>query len=65
MKEIKLKMSEEIFSEIQNDICVKHMCGSLYGTIDSFAYKIIKAIKEGQDECVLIMKKEKKKGKKK
>lgn len=65
MKEIILKIEDEIFTDLEQSIIVKGMVGGLFGTMDEFITLLVKAIRDGKETVTIIKKKKRKKKKKK
>lgn len=63
MKELLIKLDDDVYNDIRNMMNVKLICGSCYGEVDEFVFHIIKFIDKGEKEIYLI-KTDKKKGKK-
>lgn len=59
MKKIELHIDDKVFKELRSHVGIKGMCGNLYGVIDAFNVKIIKAIENGDKELHLSFKKRK------
>lgn len=62
MKEIKLKISDDLYSKLIIFLNIKEMCGNLYGIHDEFIHRIVKAIDAGDKELSINLKKKSKKG---
>lgn len=60
MKELKLKISNEVYSKLIKLLSIKEMCGNLYGIHDEFIHRIVKAIDDGKKELSLKLKKKEK-----
>lgn len=45
-----------MFKTIENLIGIKMMCGNIGGELDEFTCKVIKALKDGDEEIELVMK---------
>lgn len=56
MKEINLKISDQVYSELKTTIAVKGLAGALYGTVDAFITRLIESIEEGKDDLTLAFK---------
>jgi hypothetical protein len=56
MKEINLKISDRVYSELKSSIIVKGIAGALYGTADAFITRLIKGIEDGDSEITLAYK---------
>jgi len=63
MKEIKLILSDEVYSELKNDFIVKGVTGNLYSITDEFINKLLKHIENGATELALDFNKGKKRRK--
>lgn len=61
MKEIHLKIDDEIYKSIKNVMITKGICGNLYGEADEFLFLLIKSIEEDKKEITVIKKAKKKK----
>ena len=57
MKEINLKISDRVYTEVRSSMAVKGIAGSIYGTVDALVVKIIESVENGQDEVVVAFKK--------
>jgi len=56
MKELNLKISDMVYNEIKNEIGVKKLSGSLYGSLDLFIVKVVRAIEKGDVQIKLAFK---------
>lgn len=65
MKEINLKISDEVFDEIKSSIITKKICGSFFGSQDEFCNLIMVAIDKNMKIVSIIREKPKKKKRKK
>ena len=59
MKEIKLKISNKVLSELKRETWAMGLTQGLWRINDHFVGKILKAIEEGQEERVFKFKDEK------
>lgn len=50
MKEIKLKIDDNVFSKIRSTMSLKMMSGSAYGVADAALVKLVEAIEDGKEE---------------
>lgn len=60
MKEIVLKIEDEIFVDLESSIIAKGITGNLFGTQDEFTILLVKAIRAGKKEVTIIKKKKRK-----
>ena len=59
MKEIKLKISNKVLSELKRETWAMGLTQGVWRSNDNFVGKILKAIEEGQEERVFKFKDEK------
>lgn len=57
MKEIMLKIEDNVYSEIKSSMTAKGICGSLYGIADGVIVKLIESIDNKETELILKFKK--------
>ena len=58
MKKLTIHLSDHVVSELDNAIRIKAMCGALFGLVDEFVTRIVKAIKNQDTEIFLETKKD-------
>lgn len=56
MKELKLKIEDNVYQELKSALLAKKFTGSFYGITDEFINLIIKSIEEGKEEKVIALK---------
>lgn len=59
MKEITVKVSDNCFAEIRTNLIFKQMTGNLYGILDEFCARFVKAIEDGETLMELELKADK------
>ena len=64
-KEVKLRMSEAVFNELNQQMIAGHLTGSLYGIKDEFVQKVLKGLAAKEGVVDLFLKKEVQDGKEK
>jgi hypothetical protein len=57
MREIKLILSDKLFSELKTDHAIKGVSGNLYGNTDEFMDKLLKSLEREDIELKLDFKK--------
>ena len=57
MKELKLKLSDEVFKNLENEMGLKSLCGEVFGMPDEMIIKIIKAIRNDHKSLTLTQRK--------
>lgn len=56
MKEILLKIDDEVFESLKSSLVTKHISGSMYGVIDEFIIILVKSIESGLKEKTIKLK---------
>lgn len=57
MKEIKLQIPDEVFTDLFSAMSVKGMAGSAYGVLDAFLYALLDRLNKGVTEWEVNYKK--------
>lgn len=55
-KEITVRVSDDVFGEIRTELVLKRACGNLFGILDEFCMRFVKAIENGETALDLVMK---------
>ena len=61
MKEIVLKIDDDVYKELKNNIGVRMLTGAAYGYIDAFMAKLVESVDKKDKELVLQFKNKDKK----
>jgi len=59
MKEITLKVSDKVFSELKSSLGIRTMCGNAYGIQDAVISKLLRSLEANDSELELVLKEEK------
>ncbi len=60
MKEITLKVSERVCSELKSSLGIRIMCGNAHGIQDEVISKLCRSLEANDSELELVLKDEKK-----
>ncbi len=52
-KRLVLLMDDDVFKEMHDALIIRGMTGALGGILDAAIFKIVKAIRDGDTQCVL------------